>query len=60
MRTVYVQRWTEDLGPATAEGEGCWEEFHDAVREANDVYIDARSATSTSGGFLELARMLGL
>lgn len=60
MRTVYVQRWTEDLAEAAAEGEGSWEEFHDAVREENDVYIDARTATSTSGGFLELAKMLDL
>lgn len=48
------------MGEAAAGGEGSWEEFHDAVRKENDVYIDARTATSTSGGLLELARMLGL
>ena len=42
-----------------------WEErhakdFHQAVRRENDAFIDGRTATSESGGFLELAEMLGL
>jgi hypothetical protein len=57
MRTVYVQRWTEDL-PSAAEGG--WEDFHSAAREANDAFIDGRLATSDSGGFMELATILGL
>lgn len=55
MRTVYIQRWTEDLSSGP---DGSWEEFHLAVRDENDEYIDGRTATSESGGFLELARML--
>jgi hypothetical protein len=57
MRTVYIQRWTEDLDTwfnLAPEG------FHDIVKAENDAFIDGRSATSISGGFLELAEMLGL
>jgi hypothetical protein len=57
MRTVYVQRWSEDLSSAA---EGGWEDFHSAVRAANDAFIDGRLATSDSGGFLELVAILGL
>jgi hypothetical protein len=54
---VYIQRWTEDL-PSAAEGG--WEDLHSDVRETNDAFIDGRLATSDSGGFLELATILGL
>lgn len=57
MRTVYVQRWTEDL---EAWEERHAEDFHQVVRSENDAFIDAREATSESGGFLELAELLGL
>lgn len=57
MRTVYVQRWTEDLD---AWNERHAEDFHETIRKEQDAFIDARSATSVSGGFIELARMLGL
>jgi len=57
MRTVYVQRWTEDL-QAWEERHG--EDFHQGVRSENDAFIDGRTATGESGGFLELAEMLGL
>jgi hypothetical protein len=48
MRTVYVQRWTEDLPSAAECG---WEDFHSAIREANDAFVDVRLATSDSGDF---------
>jgi len=57
MRTVYVQRWTEDLDTwfnLAPEG------FHDIVKAENDAFIDGRSATSANGGLLELAEMLDL
>ena len=57
MRTVYVQRWSEDL---QAWEERHAEDFHQVVRSENDAFIDGRMATSESGGFLELAEMLGL
>jgi hypothetical protein len=57
MRTVYVQRWTEDL---QAWEERHAEDFHQVVRSENDAFIDSRTATSESGGFLELAEMLGV
>lgn len=57
MRTVYVQRWTEDL---EAWEERHAEDFHKVVRNEQDAFIDGRTATSESGGFLELAEMLGL
>lgn len=56
MRTVYVQRWTEDL---QAWEERHAEDFYMVVRSGNDAFIDGRTATSESGGFLELAQMLG-
>ena len=57
MRTVYVQRWTEDL---QAWEERHAEDFYMVVRSGNDAFIDGRTATSESGGFLELAEMLGV
>jgi len=57
MNTVYVQRWTEDL---QAWEERHAEDFHQVVRSENDAFIDGRTATSESGGFLELAEILGL
>lgn len=57
MRTVYIQRWTEDL---QAWEERHAEDFHEVARSENDAFIDGRTATSESGGFLELAEMLGL
>jgi hypothetical protein len=57
MWTVYIQRWTEDL---QAWEERHAEDFHEVVRSKNDAFIDGRTATSESGGFLELAEMLGL
>lgn len=57
MRTAYIQRWTEDL---SSGDDNTWEEFHTAAREDNDVFIDGRTATGESGGFNELAKMLGL
>jgi hypothetical protein len=52
MWTVYIQRWTEDL---QAWEERHAEDFHEVVRSKNDAFIDGRTATSESGGFLELA-----
>jgi hypothetical protein len=57
MRTAYVQRWTEDL---QIWQERHAEDFHEVVRNENDAFIDGRTATSESGGLLELAEMLGL
>jgi len=57
MQTVYVQRWTEDFDDWSNR---VGEDFHDVLKAENDAFIDGRSATSESGGFLELARMLGL
>ena len=52
-----MQRWTEDL---QAWEERHAEDFHQVVRSENDAFIDGRTATNESGGFLELAEMLGL
>lgn len=52
-----MQRWTEDL---QAWEERHAEDFHQVVRSENDAFIDGRTATSESGGLLELAEMLGL
>jgi hypothetical protein len=57
MRTAYIQRWTEDF--LSAE-DGTWAEAHERYRDENDIFIDGRVATGESGGFLELAKMLGL
>jgi hypothetical protein len=57
MRTAYIQRWTEDWSSAA---DATWEEAHERYREENDIFIDGRVATGESGGFLELAKMLGL
>jgi hypothetical protein len=57
MRTVYLQRWCEDLDTWS---DRVGEDFHKVMRAENDAFIDARSATSVSGGLLELAEMLGL
>ena len=57
MRTVYVQRGTEDL---KTWHDRCHEDFHDNLKKEHDAFIDGRMATSVSGGFLELAGMLGL
>jgi hypothetical protein len=57
MRTAYIQRWSEDWSSAA---DGTWEEAHESYREENDIFIDGRVATGESGGFLELAKMLGL
>lgn len=57
MRTAYIQRWSEDWSSAA---NGTWEEAHESYREENDIFIDGRVATGESGGFLELAKMLGL
>ncbi|KAM0721128.1 hypothetical protein Q7P37_003414 [Cladosporium fusiforme] len=54
MRTVYIQRWTEDLKEFTETRGG-----KQGVREENDAFIDAREATSESGGLLELVQLLG-
>ena len=48
MSTVYLQRWTEDL-----------REDMDAVRAENDIFIDSRNATATTGGLVTLTEMLG-
>lgn len=52
-----MQRWTEDL---QAWEERHAEDFRQVIRSENDASIDGRAATSESGGFLELAVMLGL
>lgn len=52
MRTFYIQRWTEDLPDIL------WDK--DEVREENDVFVDAREATSESGGLLEMVKLLGI
>ena len=57
MRTAYIQRWSEDWSSAA---DGTWEEAHDKYREENDIFIDGRAATGGSGGFVELAKMLGV
>jgi hypothetical protein len=57
MRTAYIQRWSEDWSSAA---DGTWEEAHESYRNENDIFIDGRVATGESGGFLELAKMLGL
>lgn len=57
MRTAYIQRWTEDWSGAA---DGTWEETHLRYRKENDIFVDGRTATGESGGFLELAKMLGL
>lgn len=47
MKTVYLQRWTEDLHEDMA-----------AVKAENDLFIDSRNATADCGGLLALIEML--
>lgn len=47
MRTVYVQRWTEDLQEDMA-----------AVNSQNDWFVDGREATDAEGGLLKVEQLL--
>lgn len=47
MRTVYLQRWTEDP-----------KENMEVVRAENDWLVDARQATKEAGGMMEVCRFL--
>lgn len=47
MRTVYLQRWSED-----------GQEDMAAVKAENDWFVDAREATSETGGLLEVCEIL--
>lgn len=47
MRTVYVQRWSEDA----------YEDMQ-LVKKENDFFVDAREATSQEGGMLEVYSIL--
>lgn len=48
LRTVYVDRWTEDVL-----------EDKDLARRRNDVFVDGTDTTAKRGGMIELAEMLG-
>ena len=47
MRTVYLQRWTEDP-----------QEDMEIVKTENDVFFDSRTATAEEGGLLRLVKIL--
>lgn len=49
LRTVYLQRWSEDTQEDMA-----------VVRGENDWFVDARPATRDGGGLLEVCEVLGL